>query len=624
MKIAIKTCKWVKALAFAVLALPLAGYAVTVTQTVDSASSTTDWNTALWGSPADVPVSGTDYITSPGLRSAALTRIGAPDATAFVRFYGTSTAFAGDSLTLTGSTELLLKQTANEVAEANVILDGGSLRLSAGSSAQATVTGAVHVASESWIGVADLGTPVLTVESAITGTNLLHVGFGLSAGTLMLSGDLAGFSGTIELGGGDTAGTLDFGQNENLSDIVLGLRAGLSDNINLTKDMTFLTCNYGPANSLPVGTYTAEEANEALQLFSVTFVDNGGSITVLTAPYPAPQPPPPGIVYQVAAAGSSDSWNGPAIWGGETTVSTNDYFSTKTFGSGGNQVNYNIQGRVRALSSDDLFNGNSLTLINNTELLIKGSGGFTHTCANLILEGALVRYAPDSASLVTLAGSLTVSSNSVIGIENTGACTLTIDSALHGSGDLSLRAGRVTHTLALGGDLSDYTGSLSVGGGTSALILDLNQNYDLPDVDLVMENNTNRVHVLQLDDQAVKVNTFAFGASYLPTGSAYTAVQLDAFFGTTNQFSGAGGTLEVYEDPSIPTVSPVITSITADGTDVTLSWTDEGLGTYTIQRTFNLLVPAWNDVLSGLPAGLGTTNVTASGAAQEFYQLIGE
>lgn len=391
--------------------------------------------------------------------------------------------------------------------------------------------------------------------------------------------------------------------------------------------MTFLACNYGPANSLPVGTYTADQANEALYLFTANFVDNGGTITVLTAPYPAPVPPPAGIVYQTAVAGSSDSWNGPAIWGGEATVSSNDYFSSKIGGYGANQLNYNIQGRVRALASDALFDGQSLTMVDDTELLIKSEGGFTHTCDNLILDGALIRYAPNNSSTAVLAGGLTVATNSVIGMDNPSACTLTIDSALHGSGDLALRAGRVAHTLAFGGDLSDYTGDLNLEGGKSALILDLNQNYDLPDVDLFMEESTNRVHVLQLDDQTIKLKSFTFGTNSLAKGTAYTAAQLDTYFGTTGQFTGSTGTLEVYNSGSVvPTIDPDIISFSVAGGSASLTWISEAGVTYNILHRTDLTMGDWTPVQTNIVANSTNTtdSVAVSGADQEFFQIKSE
>ena len=73
-----------------------------------------------------------------------------------------------------------------------------------------------------------------------------------------------------------------------------------------------------------------------------------------------------------------------------------------------------------------------------------------------------------------------------------------------------------------------------------------------------------------------------------------------------------------------PTESPVITSIAVSGSDVTISWTDEGVGTYTIQRKTDLTATTWADVVGGLSAGAGSTTVTNSGSDQEFYQVIGE
>lgn len=76
--------------------------------------------------------------------------------------------------------------------------------------------------------------------------------------------------------------------------------------------------------------------------------------------------------------------------------------------------------------------------------------------------------------------------------------------------------------------------------------------------------------------------------------------------------------------PAGPQDPPVITGLSVSGTDVSLSWTDDGKGTYTIMRKTDLTAATWDNVVSNLPAGLGTTNVTASAANQEFYQIKGE
>jgi len=72
-----------------------------------------------------------------------------------------------------------------------------------------------------------------------------------------------------------------------------------------------------------------------------------------------------------------------------------------------------------------------------------------------------------------------------------------------------------------------------------------------------------------------------------------------------------------------PTVPPVIQSIAYSSGIVTLSWTAENKGTYSVWRKTNLTDPSWSVVLSNLPAGNFTTNFPAGGA-QEFYQIRGE
>ncbi len=71
-----------------------------------------------------------------------------------------------------------------------------------------------------------------------------------------------------------------------------------------------------------------------------------------------------------------------------------------------------------------------------------------------------------------------------------------------------------------------------------------------------------------------------------------------------------------------PTVRPVIQSITYSGGTVTLSWTAQNIGTYSIWRKTDLAEPNWSLVLTNLPAGNYTTNF-AAGGAQGFYQIRG-
>lgn len=81
-----------------------------------------------------------------------------------------------------------------------------------------------------------------------------------------------------------------------------------------------------------------------------------------------------------------------------------------------------------------------------------------------------------------------------------------------------------------------------------------------------------------------------------------------------NEVIGGGG----------PGYAPYITSIEVSGSDVNLSWTADSVGSYSILRKTALTDGSWGVVVSNLPPGNLTTNVTASGANEEFYSIKGE
>lgn len=68
---------------------------------------------------------------------------------------------------------------------------------------------------------------------------------------------------------------------------------------------------------------------------------------------------------------------------------------------------------------------------------------------------------------------------------------------------------------------------------------------------------------------------------------------------------------------------PVITLIDVAGNTVTLSWTADNVGTYSIERKLDLVHGSWSSVLTNLPAGNQTTNFPSSGSNEEFYQVTG-
>jgi hypothetical protein len=87
---------------------------------------------------------------------------------------------------------------------------------------------------------------------------------------------------------------------------------------------------------------------------------------------------------------------------------------------------------------------------------------------------------------------------------------------------------------------------------------------------------------------------------------------------------GGFSALQVVAHSTGPGYPPFITSITVSGSNVSLSWTADHVGVYSIQRKTSLADTSWVDVLTGLPAGNQATNVTATGSVAEFYRIEGE
>jgi hypothetical protein len=244
------------AVAVASVAACAAVHAADVNQIATGAANT-DWNnTAVWGS---APVSGNNYFTVAS-GATATTRLGTGSAVGW-RVRDNGTTFGGDLLTIAGATELLLKQTGDQVSTGNIVLNGGVVRLSTAASSKATLAGSLHVAAESWLGVADTGTPVLTVNSAVSGDSVLHLATGLGAGTVRFTGDLSGFSGTFRIGGGESSATVSFGQSYALPSASVSMgQYSTTDILNLNGDLTVGAFSFG-ATVFEVGSYSLAALN---------------------------------------------------------------------------------------------------------------------------------------------------------------------------------------------------------------------------------------------------------------------------------------------------------------------------------------------------------------------------
>ena len=283
MNLAIVICR--RVISAAILAAPLMTAAAPLRQSVNSAGTTTEWNDPIWGSgPATAPTDGSGYETASGLTTSSITGIG-PSVTGRVRAYGGSNGiptFAGDSLTIVPSTELLIKD-PGATYDAHLVLKGGVVRFAPNSGGGgAALGGMIDVAAESYLGVVQQsGGTTLTVGSTLIGANLLHVAGGDNAGnSLVFSGDLSGFSGILNLGGGNNRITVGFSQAAQLP--AVDLRMGdysSADRLDLSHALTFKSFAFAGSPLAP-GSYTAGELNVLFGNGS-QFLDNGGSLTVI-------------------------------------------------------------------------------------------------------------------------------------------------------------------------------------------------------------------------------------------------------------------------------------------------------------------------------------------------------
>lgn len=170
------------------------------------------------------------------------------------------------------------------------------------------------------------------------------------------------------------------------------------------------------------------------------------------------------------------------------------------------------------------------------------------TVGNLIVDGATIAT---SASGAGLAGGITVNSSSYFGTGNTHVTTIT--SSISGAGTLYLRSSDTTPTLTFGGGATafdNFTGTMNIGwadneGGIGRLLVDFNDAYNIANI--VMNTGTGFTADILNFDAAVTVSSFIFGATSLAEGT-YDETQLDAYFGTTDRFTGAGS-LTVVPEP---------------------------------------------------------------------------
>ncbi len=304
-----------------------------------------------------------------------------------------------------------------------------------------------------------------------------------------------------------------------------------------------------------------------------------------------------GDISEVTNQGNND-WNASAPWGG-VPVATNNYITTTGSGSGQGTVwgVSGIAGRIRVNSANSTFLGGSLTVSSGTEVLLKGqtANASVYESANWILNGGVIRWGANGSvgapNTNQMRGPINVTANSylLLGTLPTAGvfpvAQFELTGTITGPGGLTLMSGDQTpatlanagasatnFTILLSGDLSGYTGTLTLGNGAlTGEKLELNpSSASMTGVTLSLAS-LDATTTVQLD-KAMTVAGLSVGANAVAAGT-YTASQLNALnYGPT--FSGPGSLVIGAGSSSLPVTSPPVispaSSVTA-GTLVTVT-----------------------------------------------------
>jgi hypothetical protein len=283
------TAVFAASLTTGLLALPTAHAALFI-QTVASGSTTTEWNDAIWGTPAAAPTSGNTYQTAAGLSAASSSLLGsANDLTGRVRAYAGGNGnptFAGSSITVVGATELLVKDAGTY--NAAIVLNGGILRFSPNAGANATMTGSITVGSNSVLGSVQSFASTFTIASTLTGSSTLRLATGTATNQTITFDDglgtsLNGFAGTLDIGGGTTRAIVDFNQAYQMG--LAGMAMGgysTADILNLDANISLASFKFAANPTLAAGTYTTSQLN-GLYGNGAQFT-GAGTLTVIPEP----------------------------------------------------------------------------------------------------------------------------------------------------------------------------------------------------------------------------------------------------------------------------------------------------------------------------------------------------
>jgi hypothetical protein len=341
-------------------------------------------------------------------------------------------------------------------------------------------------------------------------------------------------------------------------------------------------------------------------------------------------------INQVANAGSTIDWNSGTLWdGGLAPSSGNDYLTVAGLdASNPTRLGTNVTSRVRLLAAQPTFGGDSITVSPDTEILGKEAGTYT---ANVILNGGTLRWSPNTGMDGTMAGTINVAANSMLGSVQTAAQVFTIASTITGNATLRLAGGTspnqtISFDDGVGTSLNGFTGTLDIGGGVTntgganLVTVDFNQPYVMGAAAMTMGNHAT-ADILNLDAN-ISVGTFTFNGTSLASDT-YDVATLNATFGNGFQFTGTGTLTVTSGAPA--SVRVVSTNVITDGSgqvtevQITFSGLDNNK-TYALKRGSDLVTfPDTVDTYqpaSGTEAFIDSTPLAKATSGKAFYILV--
>ena len=327
--------------------------AANIIQTVNESGAGSDWNGAIWGTPAAAPTSGNNYETP------STFDVRTPNNTA-------PAAFGGNSLQIDAGGILFLKHN-NGVARVNLILNGGQIDYHGGpGGSNSPVGGTLQVPVNSSFASDQTGTAnePIWVLSPISGTGSLTVNV-LSNGAVALFGTNSSFSGNWT----NTSGTILVGNGSvnalGTGAVVLNFLTSTFLNFNTTSNITVNNSISGLGNVIKVNTNMVT-LNGNLSYTGATTISNG--------------------VLQVGASSSLTSSFLLALAGGTLDASL---IGGLNLGANGQKMNCNgtVTGGLTAsttnvlnfnltLSTNDILNVSGLLTLNGNPTLNLALNGF--------------------------------------------------------------------------------------------------------------------------------------------------------------------------------------------------------------------------------------------------------